>query len=483
MVTERLGRGRRAARLVVRLELPLIALWLGLGWALSAIDAHRRLVRDDRRAALRAARDQRRPPALAAAARARRADRERQPALPAADRADSSAHGLVPGSLRAHLLNAFVMTSACIPAFLLARRVTGKRWAAYAMALLTMCVPWILFSGFLLTEVVGYPAFLWAVLAIQRATVAPSRRNDAILVLGLGLAIVSRTQFDVLLVVPPLAFFLSELVLAPGPRRRAGRRKAFDGHRRSRPRPHLVDPDAPRARSGRTLLVSAFGTYGSAVQGQSAAGGHGPLAPRARRRPGPRARDPAVRRRHGLAPGRSPPPGRGRPGRSRRSAFGHGRRRHPRGDELRRCAFVGGVAADRYLFYLAPLVLTGFAAALCSARLWPPPLARRPAAPRRRRLRTREAAQLEERPQRVNTPAAAPWRLSAPRRALAERRPRPADRGDRDPGDTVRSGVRSCSGARARHRDPRAAHLVAPGRGPDTRSRGSSARTAPRAGP
>ena len=36
--------------------------------------------------------------------------------------------GLVPGSLdQAHALNAWIMSSACIPAFLLARRVTGRR--------------------------------------------------------------------------------------------------------------------------------------------------------------------------------------------------------------------------------------------------------------------------------------------------------------------------------------------------------------------
>jgi hypothetical protein len=40
-------------------------------------------------------------------------------------------HGLAPENVHAaHVLNAWIMSSACIPAFLLARRVTGRRWAA-----------------------------------------------------------------------------------------------------------------------------------------------------------------------------------------------------------------------------------------------------------------------------------------------------------------------------------------------------------------
>ena len=53
------------------------------------------------------------------------------------------------------------MTSAAIPAFLLGRRVTGRRWAAYLLALLAVCTPWIVYSTVVLTDVVAYPAFLW----------------------------------------------------------------------------------------------------------------------------------------------------------------------------------------------------------------------------------------------------------------------------------------------------------------------------------
>src|SRR5262245_10498614 len=120
--------------------------------------------------------------------------------------------GLVPSSLHdAHSLNAWVMSSACIPAFLLARRVTGRRLVAFALAVLTVCLPWIVLSSFLLTEVAGYPAFLWAVLAIQVAIAAPSRRHDVLALLGIGLAVFARTQFELLLLVVPVAIAAYEL--------------------------------------------------------------------------------------------------------------------------------------------------------------------------------------------------------------------------------------------------------------------------------
>ena len=62
-----------------------------------------------------------------------------------------------PALLHAHVLNAFVMSSASIPAFLLARSVTRDTRLSYVVAFLTVCVPWMTLSSFLMTEVVGYP--------------------------------------------------------------------------------------------------------------------------------------------------------------------------------------------------------------------------------------------------------------------------------------------------------------------------------------
>jgi hypothetical protein len=156
----------------------------------------------------------------------------------------------------AHLLNAWVMSSACIPAYLLARRVTGYRAVAYLVALLSVFVPWIVLSSFLLTEVAAYPAFLWALLALQRATVAPSARNDALALLGLAVAIFARTQFVVLVVVLPVAM----LAYGRSPRRIVREHRVLAAAYAS-----MAVALVALLAAGR--LADAFGTYGSTIGG------------------------------------------------------------------------------------------------------------------------------------------------------------------------------------------------------------------------
>jgi hypothetical protein len=120
--------------------------------------------------------------------------------------------GYVATNLRdAHIFNAWLMTSAAIPAFLLARRVTDRRWAAYLMALLTAATPWIVYSTVLLTEVAAYPVFLWTVLAMHKAITEPRWRNDVLLVVALVVAFLARTQFGLLFAVLPVALMLFHL--------------------------------------------------------------------------------------------------------------------------------------------------------------------------------------------------------------------------------------------------------------------------------
>src|SRR5262249_41599229 len=162
---------------------------------------------------------------------------------------------LVPHSLHAaHLLNAFVISSACIPAYLLARRVTGRALAAWFVALATILVPWLVLSAFLLTEVAAYPAFLWAVFVLQLASDEPSARDDVLALLGIALAVLARAQFVVLLAVLPVMLLVLE------------GRAAFVRHR------VLVLAYAVLAAGAVVLLAtghiaSALGTYGSTVRG------------------------------------------------------------------------------------------------------------------------------------------------------------------------------------------------------------------------
>lgn len=260
--------------------------------------------------------------------------------------------GLVPHSLHAaHLVNAFVICSACIPAYLLGRRVSEGRLAAWFVAVASLCLPWLVLSSFLLTEVAAYPAFLWAVYAHQVAADSPSRRNDVLALLGTGLAVLARTQFLVLLVVLPVSLL------------------ALEG--RNAPRHHRLLAWAYGALAIGALVLlatgrisSALGTYGSTLRGN-------------------------------VLPTDS---GRSFVEHVAVLALGVGILPFLLGlawllaNAVRRNTFAvlatvtvaaltlevtifdlrfgGGVVRDRYLFYVAPLVLAGFACALAQ-RPWP----------------------------------------------------------------------------------------------------------------
>ncbi|MBD0337794.1 MAG: hypothetical protein ICV67_00715 [Thermoleophilia bacterium] len=125
--------------------------------------------------------------------------------------APAYARGLVPDSLHeAHVLNAFLMTSTLVPAYLLTRSVTGRADLALGVGVLAVVVPWLTLSSFLLTEVAAYPAFAWAVYALYRAAAFPRPLNDALTLAGIALAAVARVQFLVLLAVLPVALLLHD---------------------------------------------------------------------------------------------------------------------------------------------------------------------------------------------------------------------------------------------------------------------------------
>ena len=255
-------------------------------------------------------------------------------------------HGSIPSDLNhAHLLNAWIMSSACIPASYLARRVTERSWAAYVTAVLSVGIPWMLYSSFLLTEVAAYPAFLWALLAIQRALAAPSRRGDLLALLAIGIAFLGRTQFVALLLVLPLALVTHHLgvAIASRPRRRVldALRDALAEHR------VLVVAYAVLAVAA--AVLGAAGRLSSIAGIYRGAGRHGGGEPSAARlldalRRAPRdvlarPRHPAVRGRHRVdAVEHRPSAAEPRPARLRMRRHEHRRRHGLRGDELQRPA-------------------------------------------------------------------------------------------------------------------------------------------------
>ena len=110
-----------------------------------------------------------------------------------------------------HLLNSLVMTSAAIPAYLLARRVLDHRSWAVLAALLSISIPWMVMTGVMMTEVAAYPAFLWAMLAFHRAMARPSPRSDLLAVIAFGVLFLARTEFTVIAPVLPLVILVQEL--------------------------------------------------------------------------------------------------------------------------------------------------------------------------------------------------------------------------------------------------------------------------------
>ena len=112
----------------------------------------------------------------------------------------------------AHGLNALLMASAAIPAYLLARWLApASRIAPPALAALTAFVPWLTLSFSLMTETVAYPMIVWAVYGIVRAVGEPSPKAEVLALAGIAGAFFARTQFVFLLAVFPAAVVVHEL--------------------------------------------------------------------------------------------------------------------------------------------------------------------------------------------------------------------------------------------------------------------------------
>ena len=119
--------------------------------------------------------------------------------------------GMAHAYYTAHTLYAFLLASTAIPAYLLARELRLGRLAASLVAALSVAVPWMVLAGLVMTEVVAYPVFAWAVLAMVRALDAPSARRDVLAIAAIALAFFARTQFLVLGPILVVATLLHDL--------------------------------------------------------------------------------------------------------------------------------------------------------------------------------------------------------------------------------------------------------------------------------
>jgi hypothetical protein len=103
-------------------------------------------------------------------------------------------HAAVPDAYAtAKHINAVVMSTAAVPAYALARRLLG-RWPSLAVAVLTVLVPSMLYTGTLMTENAFYPLFLFGCLALVAALEQPTRLRQVVLLVVCGICFATRAQ-------------------------------------------------------------------------------------------------------------------------------------------------------------------------------------------------------------------------------------------------------------------------------------------------
>ncbi len=118
----------------------------------------------------------------------------------------------------AKALGAISMSLAAVPAYLWARSVVSTR-SAVLVAALTLALPAFAYSGLLMTETVFYPLLVLVCWVAALTIVAPTRRNQLLLVGLVAAAVLTRLQAGVLLVVFPSAALLAGVGLRAAPRR------------------------------------------------------------------------------------------------------------------------------------------------------------------------------------------------------------------------------------------------------------------------
>jgi hypothetical protein len=104
-----------------------------------------------------------------------------------------------------HAVQAFLYASTAIPVWLLARAAGLGRAARALACTLVVAVPWGIVATSFLAEPAGYPAYAWALYAVWSAAARPSRKVEALAIVALAVAALSRTQLLALSPILPLA--------------------------------------------------------------------------------------------------------------------------------------------------------------------------------------------------------------------------------------------------------------------------------------
>jgi hypothetical protein len=116
----------------------------------------------------------------------------------------------------AKAINAIVMTLAAIPFFFWVRRLSSSAWALAATVLL-LVLPAFDYTGMLMTENAFLPAFLAAAFAIASSLERPTTFRQLLAVAAIALALGVRAQAAALVVVLPAAIVLYAVLERSGP--------------------------------------------------------------------------------------------------------------------------------------------------------------------------------------------------------------------------------------------------------------------------
>ena len=154
------------------------------------------------------------------------------------------------------------------------------------------------------TEVVAYPLFLWAMLAMHRSITSPRWSNDLVALVVIVLAFFARTQFALLAGVLPLAVVAADLGAPRDGSWQTRTKAALEGLRPQPPDARLLLRAAPARGSrlprdgGRPQPPQPLQQRGLTLDRVHR---DSRLGDRTRRGPCVRDGDPPVRRRHGVA--------------------------------------------------------------------------------------------------------------------------------------------------------------------------------------
>jgi hypothetical protein len=105
--------------------------------------------------------------------------------------------------------NALAMSLAAVPVYLLARRIGVDSRLALAAAAVSLMLPDLLYTGWMLSEPFAYPLALFAALAGVRALERPSARTQLAFLAVAGVASFARAQLLVL----PLCFIVAAIIV------------------------------------------------------------------------------------------------------------------------------------------------------------------------------------------------------------------------------------------------------------------------------